>query len=219
VSTSCSRFREGEGVEDFTMRLAGIIVHQLATLGDPELDDKVVLKYLRIARSRYRQLVLSIETLLDVFTLSIEEVTDRLWQRTMSLRHRPWKGSCSCLRKSGMRGARKRKPTRDPGVDPLVIAAAVAEVAATMEEAEAVAVVAMGLARLAGAGTQTVTAAANQTIGLRTREVSSPRRMRLHSRPKRRSPFFLLRSTPSRRRDQSKSVVSASLMEECIGVF
>jgi transposase InsO family protein len=69
--------RDGEGIEDFAMRLAGI-VHQLATLGDPEPDDKVVLKYLRIARSRYKQLVLSIETLLDVSTLSIEEVTGRL---------------------------------------------------------------------------------------------------------------------------------------------
>jgi hypothetical protein len=83
-------FREGEGVEDFAMRLADI-VHQLATLGDPEPDDKVVLKYLRIARPRYRQLVLSIETLLDVSTLSIEEITGRL----MWLRHQPWKGSCS----------------------------------------------------------------------------------------------------------------------------
>jgi hypothetical protein len=70
-------FHEGEGVEDFTMRLAWI-VHQLAMLGDLELDDKVVLKYLRIARPRYRQLVLSIETLLDVSTLSIEEITGRL---------------------------------------------------------------------------------------------------------------------------------------------
>jgi hypothetical protein len=59
------------------MRLAGI-VHQLATLGDLEPDDKVVLKYLRIARPRYRQLILSIETLLDVSTLSIEEITGRL---------------------------------------------------------------------------------------------------------------------------------------------
>jgi hypothetical protein len=39
---------------------------------------KVVLKYLRITRLRYKQLVLSIETLLDVSTLSIEEVTGRL---------------------------------------------------------------------------------------------------------------------------------------------
>jgi hypothetical protein len=37
-----------------------------------------MLKYLCIARPRYRQLVLSIETLLDVSTLSIEEITGRL---------------------------------------------------------------------------------------------------------------------------------------------
>jgi uncharacterized membrane protein YgcG len=67
-------FCDSEGVEDFAMRLAGII-NQLATLGDPEPDDKVVLKYLLIARPRYKQLVLSIETLLDVSTLTIEEVT------------------------------------------------------------------------------------------------------------------------------------------------
>jgi hypothetical protein len=70
-------FRDGEGVEEFAMRMAGI-VKQLTTLGDPEPDDKVVLKYLQIARPRYKQLVLSIETLLDVSTLSIEEVTGRL---------------------------------------------------------------------------------------------------------------------------------------------
>jgi hypothetical protein len=70
-------FRDGEGVEEFAMRMAGI-VKQLTTLGDPEPDDKAVLKYLQIARPRYKQLVLSIETLLDVSTLSIEEVTGRL---------------------------------------------------------------------------------------------------------------------------------------------
>jgi hypothetical protein len=37
-----------------------------------------VRKYLRIARSRYKQLVVSIETLLDISTLSIEEITGRL---------------------------------------------------------------------------------------------------------------------------------------------
>jgi hypothetical protein len=45
-------FRDNEGVEDFAMRLAGIL-HRLATLDDPESDDKVVLKYLRITRPRY----------------------------------------------------------------------------------------------------------------------------------------------------------------------
>jgi hypothetical protein len=70
-------FNDSEGVEDFAMRLTGI-VNQLATLGDPKPDDKVVLKYLRIAILRYKQLILSIETLICVFTLSIEEVTGRL---------------------------------------------------------------------------------------------------------------------------------------------
>jgi hypothetical protein len=70
-------FRDGEGIEDFAMRLAEII-NQLTTPGDPEPDDKVVLKYLWIARPRYKQFILSIETLLDVSILSIEEVTGRL---------------------------------------------------------------------------------------------------------------------------------------------
>jgi hypothetical protein len=37
-----------------------------------------MLKFLWIARPRYKQLVLSIETLLDVFTLLIEEVIGHL---------------------------------------------------------------------------------------------------------------------------------------------
>jgi hypothetical protein len=69
--------RDDESIEDFAKRLARI-VRQLATLGDPEPDDKVVLKYLRIVRSRYKHLILSIETLFDVSTLLIEEVTGRL---------------------------------------------------------------------------------------------------------------------------------------------
>jgi hypothetical protein len=40
------------------MQLAGI-VNQLTTLGDPEPDGKVVLKYLQIARPRYKQLGVS----------------------------------------------------------------------------------------------------------------------------------------------------------------
>jgi hypothetical protein len=70
-------FKDGEGVEDFALRLTGL-VNQLAILGDPEDPAKVVEKYLRIARSRYRQLVISMETLLDISALSVEEVTGRL---------------------------------------------------------------------------------------------------------------------------------------------
>ena len=47
-------------------------------LGDPEPESKVVAKYLHVARSRFKQLVISIETLLDISKLSIEEVTGRL---------------------------------------------------------------------------------------------------------------------------------------------
>jgi hypothetical protein len=61
---------DGEAIEEFSLRLTGI-VQRLATLGDLKLDEKVVAKYLRIVRPRYKQLVISIETLLDISTLSI----------------------------------------------------------------------------------------------------------------------------------------------------
>ena len=70
-------FRDGESVEDFALRLSNL-VQRLAILGDPEPEPKVVAKYLRVAGLRYRQLVISIETLLDINELSIEEVTGRL---------------------------------------------------------------------------------------------------------------------------------------------
>ena len=59
--------REGEPIEDFALRLTGM-VQRLATLGDPEPDEKVVAKYLRVVRPRYKQLVISIETLLDILS-------------------------------------------------------------------------------------------------------------------------------------------------------
>jgi hypothetical protein len=70
-------FRDGESVEDFALRLSGM-VSQLAILGDPEPEEKVVQKYLRMARPRFKQLIISIETLLDTSTLSVEEITGRL---------------------------------------------------------------------------------------------------------------------------------------------
>ena len=68
---------DGEAIEDFALRMTGI-VQRLATLGDPEPDEKVVAKYLRVVRPRYKQLAISIETPLDISQLSIEEVTGRL---------------------------------------------------------------------------------------------------------------------------------------------
>jgi hypothetical protein len=54
------------------------MVQRLATLGDVEPDHKAIAKYLRAVRPRYKQLVISIETLLDISQLSIEDVTGRL---------------------------------------------------------------------------------------------------------------------------------------------
>ncbi|XP_025813021.1 uncharacterized protein LOC112890328 [Panicum hallii] len=54
-------------------------MQQLARHGDTDIDElKAVEKYLRVVPSKYAQLALSIETLLDLSTLSIEEVTERL---------------------------------------------------------------------------------------------------------------------------------------------
>jgi hypothetical protein len=69
--------RDGEAIEDFALRLTGI-VQRLATLGDPEPDEKAVAKYLRAVRSRCKQVVIAIETMLDISKLSIEDVTGRL---------------------------------------------------------------------------------------------------------------------------------------------
>lgn len=70
-------FRDGESVEDFALRLSNL-VQRLAILGDPEPEEKVVRKYLRVARPRFKQLVVSIETLLNIDELTVEEVTGRL---------------------------------------------------------------------------------------------------------------------------------------------
>jgi hypothetical protein len=67
-------FHDGESVEDFSMRLMSL-TNQLVTLGDPEPEDKIIKKYLHVARPRYRQLVVSIESLLDIASLSVEEIT------------------------------------------------------------------------------------------------------------------------------------------------
>jgi hypothetical protein len=67
-------FHDGESMEDFAMRLNNL-TNQLVTLDDPEPYDKVIDKYLCITRPRYKQLVVSIETLLDSMDLSVEEIT------------------------------------------------------------------------------------------------------------------------------------------------
>lgn len=71
------KLRDGEAIEDFTLRFTGII-QLLADLGDPEPDTKAVKKYLRIVRPRYKQLVISMEAFADLSKMSVEETTGTL---------------------------------------------------------------------------------------------------------------------------------------------
>ncbi|CAO2199473.1 unnamed protein product [Urochloa humidicola] len=71
------RFKTGETVEDFALRLQ-TLAGQLATFGKPIDDEDVVAKLLRVVPPKYAQLALSIETMLDLSTLSLEDVTGRL---------------------------------------------------------------------------------------------------------------------------------------------
>jgi hypothetical protein len=64
-------------MEDFSMRLSGMVQH-MATLGEIVEEPKVVSKFLRCVPHRYRQIVVAINTLLDVKTLSLANVTGRL---------------------------------------------------------------------------------------------------------------------------------------------
>src|SRR6266540_6341331 len=70
-------FREGETVDDFGLRLGGLVT-QLDILGDPELANKVMEKFLHCMPQRFSQIVLSIETMLDVSALSMEEMVSRI---------------------------------------------------------------------------------------------------------------------------------------------
>jgi hypothetical protein len=64
-------------MEDFSMRLSGMVQH-LATLGEIVEEPKVVSKFLRCVPHRYRQIVVVINTLLDVKALLLANVTGRL---------------------------------------------------------------------------------------------------------------------------------------------
>jgi 23S rRNA maturation mini-RNase III len=70
-------FRDGETVEEFALRLQGML-SQLAVLGDAILEKEAVKKYLHIVPEKYEQVAASIETMLDLANISIEEVTGRL---------------------------------------------------------------------------------------------------------------------------------------------
>lgn len=79
-------FKPGETVEDFAMRIT-TLANQLRVLGDNVTDKEVVKKMLHTVPDYLEQVAISIETLLDLSTISIEEATGRL--RAVEQRKKP----------------------------------------------------------------------------------------------------------------------------------
>lgn len=71
------KFCSGKAVEDFALRLQSL-VSQLAVFGKTMDEEDVVAKFLRVVPAKYSQIALSIEMMLDMSTLTIEDVTGRL---------------------------------------------------------------------------------------------------------------------------------------------
>jgi hypothetical protein len=70
-------FHDGESLDDFTLHLAKM-VHEKEILGDLEEPRKVAAKYLRVILKKYTLVTISIEFVLEISTLSVDEITNRL---------------------------------------------------------------------------------------------------------------------------------------------
>ena len=71
------KFKDGESVEEFSLRLSSLI-SKLGSYGVTINEEEAVSKYLHSVPPKYIQIALSIETMLDLSTLTIEDVTGRL---------------------------------------------------------------------------------------------------------------------------------------------
>ena len=71
------RFKDGESVDDFSMRITGI-TNSITTLDGSISETQIVKKMLQVVPDHLEQVAISIETLLDVNDLTVEEVTGRL---------------------------------------------------------------------------------------------------------------------------------------------
>jgi hypothetical protein len=71
------RMRSGETIDELAMRMNGI-ANKMRTLGKNFKEVKVVKKLLRIVPSKYTQVAIAIEQLLDLKTMSMEELVGRL---------------------------------------------------------------------------------------------------------------------------------------------
>ena len=71
------KFKDGESVEDFSLRLQSLI-SKLRSHDVTIDEEEAVSKYLHSVPVKYIQIALSIETMLDLSTLTIEDVTGHL---------------------------------------------------------------------------------------------------------------------------------------------
>jgi hypothetical protein len=71
------RFNDGEGVDDFTLRLQNIVA-ALETVGETIPPRRVVEKLLRVVPKSLRQVAIAIQVTADLATLSLEDVSGRL---------------------------------------------------------------------------------------------------------------------------------------------
>jgi hypothetical protein len=70
-------FNDGETVEDYSLRLRGMVVH-LAMLCEEVKDDDIITKMLQSLLPCFKQITIVIKTLLDVSTMSVAKLTGRL---------------------------------------------------------------------------------------------------------------------------------------------
>lgn len=67
-------FENGESFEDYALRLEGMAAH-LATLGEDVTDKEIVAKILRSLPPRFKQIAITIRTLLDISTMTVANLT------------------------------------------------------------------------------------------------------------------------------------------------
>jgi len=70
-------FKEGERVDDFVMRLSSLI-SEMRELGEEVEEVRVVRKLLRVVPPKFNQVAVSIEMLLDLKTMPLEDLVGRL---------------------------------------------------------------------------------------------------------------------------------------------
>jgi hypothetical protein len=89
-------FKTGESVEDFSLLLSGV-VSELCVLGDNVPDKEVIKWLLHVVPDKLEHVVISMEALLDLNVLALEEVVGHLHIVEQRRKPTPAKESGGCL--------------------------------------------------------------------------------------------------------------------------